>query len=120
MTTWTCSACGTAFHDHQHPCPACGNETMIAVADEDVLRAALMAAILRGIQSCDPARVHALPDLTGLPEIIIEEIAAGRAADRVALWPLMKSATVLGHDIRIGIRSGEGGVTVGVSDDDGR
>lgn len=119
--SWTCSACGTGFHDQQHPCPACGAETMVAVADEDVLRAALMAAILRGIQSCYPARVHALPDLTGLPEIILDEIVAGQTADRVALWPLMKAAAALGHDIRIGIRSGEGKVTVAVSnDDDGR
>lgn len=114
--TWTCSDCGTGFHDQQHPCPACGAETMVAIADEDVLRGALMAAILRGIQSCDPA----LPDLTGLPEVILDEIGAGHTADRIALWPLLRAAAALGHDIRIGIRQGSGRVTVAVSDDDGR
>src|SRR5690606_29310221 len=114
MDAWTCSACGTEFHDPQHPCPACGNETMVAVADEDVLRAALMTAIL-GIRSFDPTRIHEIPDLTGLPEIILGEIAAGGAADRVALWPLMKAAAALGHDIRITVgraHPGDGLVTV--------
>lgn len=87
---------------------------------EAALRTALMSAILRGIQSCDPARVREIPDLTGLPEIILDEIVAGRTADRVALWPLMRAAAALGHDIEIGIRKGSGRVTVVVSDDTDR
>lgn len=75
-----------------------------------------MSAILRGIQSHDPARVSEIPDLTGLPPVLLDEIVAGRTLDRIALWPLMKAAAELGHDIRTGIRKGSGKVTVEVHD----
>lgn len=78
---------------------------------EEELRSALMSAILRGMRDFDPARVHEIPDLTGLPEIMLEEIGAGRG-DRVTMWALTKSATALGYDIEIRTMLGEGRVTI--------
>jgi hypothetical protein len=71
-------------------------------ADEDLLRT-LLAAILRGMagRTTNP---------TGLPDLIVEEIVAGRygSVKRVALWPLLKAAAAVGYDVQISIFKGDG------------
>lgn len=77
-------------------------------ADEEVPRAALARAIGRGMRELGAVTTDA-PQLTGLPRIALEEIAAGRG-DRISFFALMKAAAALGFAIHLSIiRAGGNG-----------
>ena len=67
--------------------------TDIPDEDEDALRAALLSTILDGIARRGRP-LSEMPEITGLPEILLAEIAAGRKGltERTALWPLRSRA----------------------------
>ena len=84
---------------------------------EDDLQVTLLATILTGIAHRRRPLTE-LAELTGLPDIILGELAAGQhggIVDRVALWPLLRAVAALGQDVTIGVRrarEGEGAITV--------
>ncbi|TPK78201.1 hypothetical protein [Mesorhizobium sp. B2-4-17] len=75
--------------------------------DEEVLRTALARAIARVMRELGDA-VSEAPGMTGLPQIALEEIVAGRG-DMIAFFDLMKAAAALGWSIHLSIIKVDGG-----------
>ncbi len=74
-------------------------------ADEEIIRTALSRAIAKGLRDLGDA--SEAPGMTGLPEMTMEEIAAG-GSDGIALFALMKAAAMLGYAVHLSIIKVEG------------